>query len=167
MPRGMAHGVPFKKMGQNPHKRLIILRSLVMALIKHERIEATFSKSSEAQKYAIRLIDIAKYGPENTYCKDMVEFWTDGDEEVKNKLFNILVPRYKNQQGKYTRLAMLPLWHNKDQLLRMSVLELKGNPLPPLPVKEENPYSLQNVLIAAAKNDWKKSHKQMNDTSSE
>lgn len=156
MPRGMSHGIPFKKMGGGPHSRLAILKHLVVALIKHERIETTFFKSSEAQKYMIRLIDIAKYGEENQYCKDMVEFWTRGDQEVKDKLFNVLVPRYKDHQGKYTRLAILPKHHDAtaDRTTRMSVLELKGNPLPPLPVKEENPHTLQNVLIAAAKKEW-------------
>lgn len=154
----MPHGIPFKKLGHSPRERLDILRVLVGALIKHERVETSFLKASETQKYMNRLIDIAKYGPENKYCSDMVNFWTKEDEDLKKKLFNVLVPRYSTAKGKYTRIAILQHWHNQSikRDIRMSVLELKGNPLPPLPIKEENPHTLQNVLIAAAREEWNK-----------
>ena len=155
MPRGMAHGVPFRRMGR-PWKRLSLLRSLVNALIQHERIETTFPKAHETQKYMERLIDVAKYGPTNQYCSDMLEYWTP-KQTHKDKLFNVLVPRYADHDKNYTRLAMLPPWSDSytHSYRKMAVLELKGNPLPPLPMKEKNPYTLQNVLIAAAKKDWK------------
>ena len=157
MPRGFPHGNPFRKMGR-PWKRLALLQRLVNALIVHERIETSFGKASEAQKYMDRVIDIAKYGPSNDYCRDMLEFWIPEQSE-KDKLFNVLVPRFSEFDKGYTRLAILPEWHEQYVYQRkMAVLELKGNPLPPLPIKEKNPYTLQNILIAAAKNDWKRDH---------
>lgn len=154
MPRGRPHGIPFKAMGGSPSKRLVMLRFMVMGLIKHERIEGTFFKLSEAQKYADQIINIAKTGPSNKYCNDMVKFWTNGDEEASSKLFNVLVPRYSQHKNKFSRLAILPSWYSQqmDKQIRMAVLELKGNPLPPLPRKENSPHTLQNVLIASAKN---------------
>ena len=154
MPRGFAHGVPFRRMGR-PWKRLGLLRTMVNALITYERIETTFPKAHETQKYMERLIDIAKRGQSNKYCNDMVEYWTPKEKE-RNKLFNVLVPRYANHEKNYTRLAHLPPWSDSftHRERKMAVIELKGNPLPPLPIKEKNPYTLQNVLIAAAREDW-------------
>ncbi|XP_002127164.2 large ribosomal subunit protein bL17m-like [Ciona intestinalis] len=155
MPRGFAHGNVFRKLGGH-QRRMKLLKILVNALIKNERIETTFTKAHETQKYIHRLIDIAKQSTNDAYTKDMVGYWAD-DDSNKTKLFNVLVPRFAEHSGKYTRIAMLPTWHIKDidDHKKMAVLELKGNPLPPLPVKEDNPHTLQNVLIAAAKNDWK------------
>ena len=154
MPRGFPHGVPFRKMGR-PWKRLNLLRTLVNALITHERIETTFPKAHETQKYVERLIDIAKYGPSSKYCNDMLEYWTP-EESQKTKLFDVLVPRYSEHKKNYTRLAILPSFTTPSYNYsgKMAVLELKGNPLPPLPIKEKNPHTLQNVLIAAAKEEW-------------
>uniref|UniRef100_H2ZMM9 Large ribosomal subunit protein bL17m n=1 Tax=Ciona savignyi TaxID=51511 RepID=H2ZMM9_CIOSA len=155
MPRGFAHGNVFRKLGGH-QRRLKLLKILVNALIKNERIETTFTKAHETQKYMNRLIDIAKQGTDDAYTTDMVRYWTE-DDSNKRKLFNVLVPRFTDHNGKYTRIAMLPTWHMKDidDYKRMAVLELKGNPLPPLPIKEDNPHTLQNVLIAAAKSEWK------------
>ncbi|XP_076825575.1 large ribosomal subunit protein bL17m-like [Clavelina lepadiformis] len=154
MPRGMPHGNSFRKFG-GPDKRLHLLKTLVNALIKHERLETTFAKAYETQKYVERLIDITKYGKSNLYCNDMVNFWVP-EEAQQNKLFNVLLPRYSEHSRKYTRLAVLTEWTDKDMKShgKMAVIELKGNPLPPLPVKEDNPHTLQNVLLAAAKQDW-------------
>lgn len=155
MPRGFPHGNPFQRMGQ-PWKRLDILQKMVNALVIHERVETTFHKAHETQKYMERVIDIAKYGLSNDYCRDMMEFWIPEQTE-KDKLFNVLLPRYADIERGYTRLAVLPEWTEPYRpTKKMAVLELKGNPLPPLPIKEKNPYTLQNVLIAAAKDDWER-----------
>ena len=154
MPRGYPHGVATRNYGR-PWRRLALLRNLVNAVIEHERIETTFAKAHETQKYVERVIDIAKYGPNNRYCNDMLEYWVP-EEQSKNKLFNVLMPRYSQHTKNYTRLAMLTEWCDSytQGYRKMAVLELKGNPLPPLPVKEKNPHTLQNILISAAKEDW-------------
>jgi len=161
MARGLAHGMPFRKLAkEGPWKRLEILKSLVNALVRHERIETTFPKAHETQKYAERLIEIAKYGPSDAYCRDMMEFWTE-DEQTKDKIYNNLLPRFQNHSNKFTRLALLPKeLDSEEHVRRMAVLEFKGNPLPPLPpVNGKNPNSLQNILLRAAKEDWQNSKK--------
>lgn len=155
MPRGFGHGKPFRLYAKGPHKRLELLKKLVNAVIKHERIETTFAKAHETQKYVNRLIDIAKHGEDNKYCVDMMEFWTD-DEHSRKKIFDVLLPRYHSNTGSYTRLAVMPSEKNRfsDKYQRVAVLELLDNPLPQLPIPTKNPYSLQNILIAAAKGEY-------------
>nr|CAB3263961.1 39S ribosomal protein L17, mitochondrial-like [Phallusia mammillata] len=151
MPRGYAHGTSFRKFG-GPEKRLNLLRTLVNVLIKHERIETTFAKAHEAQKYTNRLIEIAKRGTDDAYSRDMIKFWAPR-EEIQSKLLNDLVPRFKEHKSDFTRLAVLSKQYcaePRQSFHRYAVLELKGNPLPPLPIQEKNPHTLQNVLIAAA-----------------
>jgi len=144
-----------------------LLRILVNGLIKHERLETTFAKAAEAQKYMDRLIEIAKRGRSEAYAKDMVDYWAD--DENKTKLYNVLVPRYSKQKQNFTRLAILSQdWigpRTGFHQQRMAVIELKGNLLPPLPVAEKNPHTLQNVLISAAKADWER--ERLNRTSNE
>lgn len=152
MPRGYPHGRHIRKFG-GPEKRLHLLKVLVNALIQHERIETTFPKAHEAQKYVNRLIEIAKRGTDNAYSRDMINYWTP-DEAMQSKLLNDLVPRYKDHNSDFTRIAILskPYFNEAvEKYNRYAVLELKGNPLPPLPIQEKNSYTLQNVLIDAAR----------------
>lgn len=168
MPRGMPHQTPFRKMG-GPQLRLKKLGHIVRALIKNERLEAYFAAALESQKYANRIIDVARYGPENKYTNDMLNFWLDDDEELKNKVYNVLVPRYATKQKTYTRVAPLPTWYNKvsDRYERIGVIEYLNNPLPPLPIKQPNPNSLQNILISAAKDSWFEHKKNKNEAMAE
>uniref|UniRef100_A0A8C9MEL6 Large ribosomal subunit protein bL17m n=1 Tax=Serinus canaria TaxID=9135 RepID=A0A8C9MEL6_SERCA len=53
------------------------------------------------------------------------------EKDLIHKLFKVLAPRFQPHPGSYTRLLQIP---NRDGLDRakMAVIELKGNPLPPL-----------------------------------
>lgn len=156
MVRGIAHGRPFRKLTNEGHwKRLDILKTLVNGLIRHERIETTFAKAHETQKYMERLIKIARYGEEDDYCKDMMDFWAE-DADTKKKVYDVLLPRFDGHAANFTRLAVMPREKRADNnsINRYAVLELKGNPLPPLPTRVKNPNTLQNVLLEAARKDW-------------
>ena len=148
--------MPFNQIsGRTQWKRLEILRLITMALIRHERIETSVLKALETQKYMERLVHVARYGQEDPYSRDMVGWWTNEEEELKKKLLEVLLPRFSGHAKNFTRFALMPAEKNYlEKSMRMAVLELKGNPLPPLPTKGANPLSLQNVIIAAAKKDW-------------
>ncbi|XP_009459327.1 PREDICTED: 39S ribosomal protein L17, mitochondrial [Nipponia nippon] len=53
------------------------------------------------------------------------------EKDLIHKLFKVLAPRFQPHPGSYTRLLQIP---NRDGLDRakMAVIELKGNPFPPL-----------------------------------
>ncbi|XP_062454943.1 large ribosomal subunit protein bL17m isoform X2 [Rhea pennata] len=126
----ISHGRVYRRLGLGPRSRLDLLRNLVTALVRHERIEAPWARADEMRGYAERLIDYAKLGDTNERAMRMADFWLT-EKDLIHKLFKVLAPRFQPHPGKYTRLLQIP---NRDSLDRakMAVIELKGNPFPPL-----------------------------------
>ncbi|NXW65202.1 RM17 protein, partial [Eurystomus gularis] len=77
-----------------------------------------------------QLIEYAKLGDTNERAMRMANFWLT-EKDLIHKLFKVLAPRFQPHPGSYTRLLQIP---NRDSLDRakMAVIELKGNPYPPL-----------------------------------
>ncbi|XP_075266952.1 large ribosomal subunit protein bL17m [Opisthocomus hoazin] len=126
----ISHGRVHRRFGLSPRSRLDLLRNLVTALVRHERIEAPWARADEMRGYAERLIDYAKMGDTNERAMRMANFWLT-EKDLIHKLFKVLAPRFQPHPGSYTRLLQIP---NRDSLDRakMAVIELKGNPFPPL-----------------------------------
>ncbi|KAK2537210.1 Mrpl17 [Columba livia] len=103
----ISHGRVHRRLGLGPRSRLDLLRNLVTALVRHERIEAPWARADEMRGYAER------------------------EKDLIHKLFKVLAPRFQPHPGSYTRLLQIP---NRDSFDRakMAVIELKGNPFPPL-----------------------------------
>ncbi|NWS28410.1 RM17 protein, partial [Polioptila caerulea] len=103
----ISHGRVYRRLGLGPRSRLDLLRNLVTALVRYERIETPWARADEMRGYAER------------------------EKDLIHKLFKVLAPRFQPHPGSYTRLLQIP---NRDGLDRakMAVIELKGNPLPPL-----------------------------------
>lgn len=87
---------------------------------------------------------------------DTADFWLL-EKQLVHKLFKVLVPRYENSNLSYTKMYKAP----KPQYARVldkAVLELRGNPFPNLTNKlANNKYLIQNVLLDAAKNEYRQS----------
>ncbi|NXJ78522.1 RM17 protein, partial [Trogon melanurus] len=126
----ISHGRVYRRLGLGPRSRLDLLRNLVTALVRHERIEAPWARADEMRGYAEKLIEYAKLGDTNERAMRMANFWLT-EKDLIHKLFKVLAPRFQPHPGSYTRLLQIP---NRDSLDRakMAVIELKGNPLPPL-----------------------------------
>lgn len=73
------------------------------------------------------------------------------EKQYIHKLFKVLVPRFENMPVSYTRMYKAPLnypCHGRP----MAVLELRGNPFPPLiPNQQQNRNLIHNILMDAAK----------------
>uniref|UniRef100_A0A8C9FSR7 Large ribosomal subunit protein bL17m n=1 Tax=Pavo cristatus TaxID=9049 RepID=A0A8C9FSR7_PAVCR len=79
----------------------------------------------------------------------MADFWLT-EKDLIHKLFKVLAPRYQPHPGSYTRMLHIP---NRDCLDRakMAVIELKGNPFPPLiRPRRDSEKTLLNQLLKAA-----------------
>ncbi|CRK91835.1 CLUMA_CG005457, isoform A [Clunio marinus] len=142
--------------------RLINLSKTVTALLKYERIEVHYSRGDEARGYAERLIsDAIRYGDQHKPTMEMADFWLR-DKSVIHKLFKVLCPRFENYKGSATRMFMAPRSYNldnKDVLKKyklLSVLELNGNPYPPvLPDRsQKNRRLIHNVLLNEARKEF-------------
>ncbi|NXW81509.1 RM17 protein, partial [Alopecoenas beccarii] len=177
----ISHGRVHRRFGLGPRSRLDLLRNLVTALVRHERIEAPWARADEMRGYAERLIDYAKLGDTNERAMRMANFWltvstppippppnlllppgaeaecaAPQEKDLIHKLFKVLAPRFQPHMGSYTRLLQIP---NRDSLDRakMAVIELKGNPFPPLiRPQRDTEKTLLNQLLKGYREDMQR-----------
>jgi len=116
----MRHQKSGRKLNRNASHRAAMFRNMAASLIAHERISTTVAKAKEARKFVERLITVAKRGGLHARRlvlsrlggKQVVHIPDDTDKEKKKtipvkimpKLFDVLVPRYKDRKGGYTRI---------------------------------------------------------------
>lgn len=80
----------------------------------------------------------------------MADFWLT-EKQLVHKLFKVLVPRFQHCNVSYTRMLKAPKPYPGDTYQR-AVLELRGNPFPPLvPDANHNRNLIHNVLLDEAK----------------
>lgn len=143
------------KNSEGPKGRLDKLKKTVTALIKYERLELNYNRADEARGYAERLIsDAIRYGDCHKTTMEMADFWLI-EKQLVHKLFKVLAPRYENYTTSYTRMwkasQIWPLGRYKR-----SVLELKGNPFPPLHADTRNNRNLiHNILLDEARKEYR------------
>ncbi|XP_035437342.2 39S ribosomal protein L17, mitochondrial [Spodoptera frugiperda] len=140
---------------KGPEGRIDKLRKTVTGLIKFERIELNYNRADEARQYAERLISEAiRHGDCHKPTMDTADFWLL-EKELVHKLFKVLVPRYETSNLSYTRMYNAPRLQYGRTIDKV-VLELRGNPFPDLlNNKSNNKLLIQNVLLDAAKNDYR------------
>lgn len=96
-----------------------MLRSLTTSLLEAERIETTLTRARAAAQMAERMITLAKRGDLHARRRAMRYVL---DEDVVQKLFEVLGPRYEDRHGGYTRvLKLLP---RRGDGAPMAVVEL-------------------------------------------
>ncbi|KAI0213530.1 39S ribosomal protein L17, mitochondrial [Lamellibrachia satsuma] len=141
--------------GSGPQGRINKMRKLVTALIRHERIEGQHQWVDEARGYAERLImEAQRNGDTHKATMEMADYWLL-EKDLIHKLFKILVPRYTNYPAAFTQI-----WNLGETFpgrpVPMAVLELKGNPWPPVISKErDQKNSLVNVLLEQARKEYR------------
>ena len=116
----MRHLKSGRKLNRNAAHRTSMMRNLAASLIAHERVTTTVAKAKEARRFVERLITVAKRGGLHARRlvlarlggKRIVDIPDDTDKEKKKtipvkilpKIFDVLVPRYKERHGGYTRI---------------------------------------------------------------
>lgn len=95
-----------------------------------------------------------QHGDTHEATMELADFWLL-KKELVHKLFKVLVPRFENSNVSYTKMYKAPnLMVGRETDL--SVLELRGNPFPSLTQKMNNKYLLHNVLLDAARYEYRK-----------
>lgn len=80
----------------------------------------------------------------------MADFWLL-EKQLVHKLFKVLAPRFQNYNVSYTRMLKAPRPYPALPYDR-AVLELRGNPYPPLTAdNSQNRNLIHNVLLDEAK----------------
>lgn len=111
--------------------------------------------------------DAIRNGDSHKATMDMADFWLL-DKTLVHKLFKVLAPRYENYTTSLTRMYKAPREYPCVDISKRyrarSILELKGNPYPPV-VPDENQKNrnlIHNVLLAEAKKEFNREKKKSN-----
>lgn len=97
----MRHAVDHRKLRRNPGHRKALLRNLMNALVRSERIETTIAKAKELRRLADRLVTLGKRN--DTHARRRA-FGMLSDKENTEKLFSGIAPRFAGRNGGYTRI---------------------------------------------------------------
>jgi large subunit ribosomal protein L17 len=98
----MRHGIAHRKLGRDPGHRKALLRNMMNALVRSERIETTVAKAKEVRRLADRLITLGK--KDGTHARRRA-FSLLSDKENTEKIFSGLAARFVGREGGYTRIV--------------------------------------------------------------
>jgi large subunit ribosomal protein L17 len=102
----MRHHLSGRQLSRNSSHRHALMRNMSVSLLRHETIRTTAPKAKELRRVVEPLITLAKKDSE---ANRRLAFSRLRDQEVVEKLFTDLGPRFKTRPGGYTRiLRMLP-----------------------------------------------------------
>jgi large subunit ribosomal protein L17 len=93
-----------RKLGRPTGHRIALLRNMAAQLLHHEKIETTIPKAKEVARFTEKLITAAKAEgliARRKVAQDLHQ------KAVQEKLFEVLVPRYKARQGGYTQIIRM------------------------------------------------------------
>lgn len=95
-----------RKLGRPTDQRRAMLRNMTTSFFKSEggRIVTTVCRAKEVSRMADQMITLGKRGDLHAR-RQALAFITE--EEVVNKLFDDIAPRYKERNGGYTRVLKM------------------------------------------------------------
>ena len=91
-----------RRLGKTSAQRRALLRQQVTDLLENGKIETTFYRAKEVQPVAEKMITLGKKGNLAAYRKAM-SYITK--EDVVQKLFKEIAPKYADRNGGYTRVT--------------------------------------------------------------
>jgi len=97
----MRHRKTGRRLGRTSSHRKSMYRNMASSLIEHESISTTLPKAKELRKTLEPLITLAK---EDGDSQRRRAFDLLRDKQAVGKLFNELVPRFKDRPGGYLRI---------------------------------------------------------------
>ncbi len=100
----MRHRKDIDKIGMVKAHRESVLANLAKGLILYDKVDTTFGRAKAAQRYAERVITLARRGDPHAR---RIAFSHLQDKEAVSKLFDDIGPRYKDRSGGYTRVIKL------------------------------------------------------------
>jgi len=115
----MRHHNTKRKFGRRKNQRNALLNSLALNLIVRGKIKTTAPKAKELRPFIEKLVTKAKKGDAATR-RIIISKLSNRSKEVK-KLFEIIVPKYMDKKGGYTRV--LKLGARKSDGTKMAIIE--------------------------------------------
>jgi large subunit ribosomal protein L17 len=114
----MRHLKRKSKLGKPADQRKALIRSLLIALFKEEKIITTYKRAKEVSRWADKLITMGK---RNSLSAKRLSFRLLQDHKLVKKLFDEIAPRFKDINGGYTRVIKYK--NRKGDNALLSVLE--------------------------------------------
>ena len=108
-----------RKLGKTSAQRKALLRQQVTDLLENGKLETTFCRAKEVQPVAEKMITLGKKNTLATYRKAL-SYITK--EDVANKLFKEIAPKYADRNGGYTRVTRTGA--RRGDAAEMAVIEL-------------------------------------------
>ena len=108
-----------RKLGKTSEQRRALLRQQVTDLLEYGKLETTFYRAKEVQPVVEKMITLGKKGNLAAYRKAM-SFVTK--EDVVQKLFKEIAPKYAERNGGYTRVTRTGA--RRGDAAEMAVIEL-------------------------------------------
>jgi len=117
----MRHRKSGRQLSRNSSHRWALMRNLITALLRDEKIQTTDPKAKELRRWVDRVITLGKAG--SLHARRQV-LGIVQDKAVVRKLFDTIAPRFKSRAGGYTRIIKIG-WRRGDAA-QMSLIELVG-----------------------------------------
>jgi len=108
-----------RKLGKNSTQRRALLRQQVTDLLENGKMETTFYRAKEVQPVVEKMITLGKKGNLAAYRRAM-SFVTK--EDVVQKLFKEIAPKYADRNGGYTRVTRTGA--RRGDAAEMAIIEL-------------------------------------------
>ena len=108
-----------RKLGKTSTQRKALLRQQVTDLLENGKMETTFYRAKEVQPVVEKMITLGKKGNLAAYRKAM-SYVTK--EDVVQKLFKEIAPKYADRNGGYTRVTRIGA--RRGDAAEMAVIEL-------------------------------------------
>ena len=93
-----------RKLGRTTDQRKAMLRAMVTYLLENGQIKTTLTRAKEVAPVAEKMITLAK---DNTLVSYRQALGFITKEDVANKLFKEIGPRYADRNGGYTRIVRI------------------------------------------------------------
>ena len=93
-----------RKLGRTSDQRKAMLRAMVTYLLENGQIKTTVTRAKEVAPVAEKMITLAKDNSLTSY-RQALAFITK--EDVANKLFKEIGPKYADRNGGYTRIVKI------------------------------------------------------------
>ena len=93
-----------RKLGRPTDHRRAMLRAMVTYLLENGQIKTTITRAKEVAPVAEKMITLAKENSLSSY-RQALSFITK--EDVANKLFKEIGPKYADRNGGYTRIVRI------------------------------------------------------------
>ena len=108
-----------RKLGRTSDQRRAMLRAMTTYLLENGQIKTTYARAKEVAPIAEKMITLAKKNDLAAY-RQALSYLTK--EDVANKLFHEIGPKYADRSGGYTRV--LKMGPRRGDAAEMAIVQL-------------------------------------------